>query len=203
MLTRSRQTSRSKRENIEAADAVDGTNEIKKRKVIPSDNPHKTKRNNDVAKADEEQTKSKRNLNSVAKSASSVSHDSDSTETRKSSQKLKRTHTATKLDAKQAQSKPSKSQPTNDLQNGPSSQVSLTENISEAQACHNAIEQVLAANYVDVQKRLKLLYPAKCMQSLLTCHKEHVRNLVRVDFIFAFLDVFHTNFKYIFRKSRT
>lgn len=181
MSTRSRQTSRSKRDNDEAGDTVDGTNEIKKRKVNPPDSARRSKRSNDVAKADVDQAKSKQNLNSVAMGRSLVAHDSDSTNPRK----LKRTHTATKLDAKQTTSKPTKSQPTDDTQKESSSHVPLTEKISAAQACHNAIEQVLAANYVDVQKRLKLLYPAKCVQSVLTCRNEHMRNLVRVHLIFA------------------
>lgn len=179
-VTRSRQNLRSKRETIETVDAVDGTNETKKRKVNPLDSPRRSKRGDDVAKADTEQAKPKRKLNSAINDVSLQSHDIGlTTNAQKSPRKLKRTNTATKLEAKQTKSKPTKSQPKmDDTQKASSSHVLLTEKISEAHACANAIEQVLAANYVDVQKRLKLLYPAKCIQSLLTCHKKHVRNLV-------------------------
>lgn len=166
--TRTRQNSRSKREDIGTADAVDGTHETKKRKV--------STRSNDVAKDDVKQAKPKRKLNSAINDLSLGSQDIDSTtNAEKSSHKLKRTNTATKLEAKPTKSKTTKSQPKMDAtQKASGSHVPLT----EAHACHIAIEQVLAANYVDVQKRLKLLYPAKCIRSLLTCHREHARNLV-------------------------
>lgn len=168
MLTRGRSNLPAMRENIGAADAVDGTNENEKRKVNPSHSSRRTKRSNDVAKVNAEQPKSKPNVDA-----------DDSPNTQKSPRKLKRTATVTKQDAKRTKSKPPKSKPLDGAQQESRSQVRMAENGGEALTFNNAIEQVLAANYVDVQKRLKLLYPAKCIQSLVTCHKEHVRNLVR------------------------
>lgn len=173
MLTRGRSNLPAMRENIGAADAVDGTNENEKRKVNPSHSSRRTKRSNDVAKVNAEQPKSKPNFDA-----------DDSPNTQKSPRKLKRTATVTKQDTKRtksvpSKSKPPKSKPLGGAQQESPSQVRMAENGGEALTFNNAIERVLAVNYVDVQKRLKLLYPAKCIQSLVTCHKEHVRNLVR------------------------
>lgn len=181
--TRSRLNSQSMRENDEAANAIDGTNGSKKRKVNPSNSPRRTKRSNNVTKVDAKQTKSKQNLDSVLNNPKSSSNDTNSTNTRKSPRKLNRTNTVTKSDAKHTKSKPMKSKPlVDDTQN---ESMPITENNSEAHAFYNAIQQVLAANYVDVPKRLKLLYPTKCIQSLTTCRKEHIRNLVRNYLIFV------------------
>lgn len=167
MLTRSRSIGQLLTENDGAANDV-STNEKKKRKVNPPENS----RRKTAFKLDVIRTKSKPNLDLIFESPQSVSND-NSSNTRKSPRKSNRTSTVTKSIVKQTKTKPSES----------SSLVPITEKTSEVHAYHNAIEQVLAANYVDVQKRLKLLYPAKCIQSLVTCSKEHARNSVRNLFV--------------------
>lgn len=44
--------------------------------------------------------------------------------------------------------------------------------------CSNAIERVLASNYVNVSKRLRIISPATCLQSLVKCKEDHLRNAV-------------------------
>lgn len=51
--------------------------------------------------------------------------------------------------------------------------------------CENAIQQVLSSNYMNVQKRLKVMHPAKCIQHLVECHRNHARNGVK------YLNSFH------------
>lgn len=154
------------RENEAAA----GTSENKKRKVKPTDSPRSSKRSNNDAKVDVEPKKSTQNLD---KNSPSVLNKDDSSNTPNSVPKSKRPNTA----PKHTKSKPSKSH--DDMQMEASSHVPTTEKTSKARAFDNAIEQVLASNFVDVQKRLKLFYPAKCIQSVVACQKDHVRNSVR------------------------
>lgn len=177
MLLRSRSIAHLTHDSDEAPTDV-GTNEKKKQKVNP---PSESSRRKTVTKVDVKQTKSKPNSDFVSESPQSVSND-NSTNTRKS----KRTSTVTESVVKQTKSKPSKTHYGTHKESN--SLVPNTKKTSEIHACHNSIEQVLAANYADVQKRLKLLYPAKCTQSLVTCSEEHARNSVRnyLDFDFDF-----------------
>lgn len=51
-----------------------------------------------------------------------------------------------------------------------------TSNIPYVQSFWNALEQVLSMKHADVTERLKITFPAKCIQSLKKCDKEHARN---------------------------
>lgn len=168
MLTRSRSILQLAQLNDETVNEV-STHEKKKRTVKSSENAHKSKRSNIVDKIEDKQPTSKRKSNVVLESLPSVSGD-NSSNFRKSPPKLKRTRTVS------AKSKASKAyngaqQETNDF-------PSTTEETDEVVTCYNAIKPVLAANYMNVQKRLNLFYPAKCVQSLVKCKENHMRNQV-------------------------
>lgn len=53
--------------------------------------------------------------------------------------------------------------------------------------CLDAIEHIFAENYVNVVKRLKLTYPAKCAQYLRRCSQEHFTNDVIIAQYVCFL----------------
>lgn len=165
MITRSRSIRQLTQINAEEFNSTSNANEKKKRKEKPTESPIEFKRRNVLTKIDDEQKKSKPNpLSTIA--------DDRMLDTQKNSRKSKRTATITQVHDRQTRTKPTKSH--EDAQQKSNGQVPTTETIS----CHNAIEQVLTRNYIDVQKRLKLVHPAKCTKYLVECCREHSRNAV-------------------------
>lgn len=177
MLTRSRSSLYLAQQNGEASDANVDANGKKKRQVNPSKSPDKTKRTRKaVTKADVKQTKLKPKSDVLPESPKLPA--SNSSITRKSPQKTKRTRAAIKVDEGHTKSKHTSSNSLNGMQSESNLVAPKTKNSTEYDICYSAIQQVLATNYMDVQKRLKLFYPAKCLQSAVTCREEHVWNSV-------------------------
>lgn len=90
--------------------------------------------------------------------------------------KLKQTDNIIKSETRQTKSKPTK------LHDGarkkPNRSAPSDKTTNELQSCSNAIQHVLAKNYMDIQNRLKVMHPAKCIEYVVECSEKHVRNKV-------------------------
>lgn len=64
--------------------------------------------------------------------------------------------------------------------------LSSSSNNLNVQSFCNALEQVLSIKHADVIERLKVTFPAQCIQSLKKCGQEHCRNEVSTCMIFIF-----------------
>lgn len=118
------------------------------------------------------------------------------------SRKLKRNDTIIKSETRQTKSKPTKSHET--ARKKPTRSTPIDKTTNELQSCSNAIQHVLAKNYMDIQKRLKVWHPAKCIEYVVECSEQHARNKVNrfslAVFMCCYLNVDFKKILTIFRK---
>lgn len=164
MLTRSR----SIRTLPEIGDETLSRPEKKKPKEKSVASPH-TKRGNTCTKIGDKQTKSKPFPTSTL--ADDRTHKKIVADTQKNLSELMRTDTVAQLNGIQTKSH-------DDAHKKFNRPVPTTDAASDPHTCFNAIERVLTTNYIDVQKRLKLMHPAKCTQYVVECSRQHARNAV-------------------------